>query len=70
MHLRNLRCKQLLLETGTGKGTDRWRSNRKKKVWTVSYADDILIASNEEEIKEMIKEFGKYIEELELEINI
>jgi len=43
----------------------------KKKVWTVSYADDVvLLANNEEGIKEMIKKFGKYIQDRGLELNI
>jgi len=42
----------------------------KKKVWTVSYADDVvLLANNEEGIKEMMKKFRKYIQERGLELN-
>jgi len=43
----------------------------KKKVWTVSYADDVvLLANNEEGIKEMIRKFKKYIQDRGLELNI
>lgn len=41
-----------------------------RKVWTVSYADDVvLMASNEEGIKKMVIKFGRYIKELEMEMN-
>lgn len=35
----------------------------KEKIWSISYADDIvLIARNEQELKGMMKRFKKYIE--------
>lgn len=41
----------------------------KWKVWTVSYADDvILMANNEVVAKEMIKRFGRYIARRGLEL--
>ena len=42
----------------------------KKKVWTTSYADDVVLMSgNEEGLKEMIKRFGKFISVRGLELN-
>lgn len=36
----------------------------KKKIWSLSYADDIaLIATSEQELKRMMKKFKKYREE-------
>lgn len=42
----------------------------KKKVWSVSYADDVVLMANKEEgMREMIRKFGRYIERRGLEIN-
>jgi len=36
---------------------------RKEKIWSISYADDIvLLAKSEQELKGMIKRFRKYVE--------
>ncbi|XP_050471575.1 golgin subfamily A member 6-like protein 22 [Bombus huntii] len=41
-----------------------------RKVWSLSYADDIvLIADREEELKEMMKRFKTFLEEVELELS-
>nr|XP_033200100.1 golgin subfamily A member 6-like protein 6 [Bombus vancouverensis nearcticus] len=41
-----------------------------RKVWSLSYADDIvLIADREEELKEMMKRFNTFLEEVELELS-
>ncbi|XP_033362843.1 trichohyalin-like [Bombus vosnesenskii] len=41
-----------------------------RKAWSLSYADDIvLIADTEEELKEMMKRFKTFLEEVELELS-
>ena len=41
-----------------------------RKVWSLTYADDIvLMADREEELKEMLKRFKKFFNEVELELN-
>lgn len=42
----------------------------KEKVWTVSYADDVvLLANNEGGMKEMMERFGKFMKMRGLELN-
>lgn len=42
----------------------------KEKIWTISYADDIvLIAKSEQELKEMLKRFKKFIDRKGLELS-
>lgn len=41
-----------------------------RKVWSLSYADDIiLVADREEELKEMMKRFKTFLKEVELELS-
>ena len=41
-----------------------------RKVWLLTYADDIvLMADREEELKEMLKRFKKFFNKAELELN-
>lgn len=41
-----------------------------RKVWSLTYADDIvLMTDREEELKEMLKRFEKFLKETELELN-
>lgn len=41
------------------------------KIWTITYADDIvLLASKEEDLKRMMKRFKKYLERKELVLSV
>lgn len=43
----------------------------KKKIWTISYADDIVImATNEEALRRMIKRLEKYLLKKMLQLNV
>ena len=42
----------------------------REKVWTITYADDIvLVATGQTELKEMIQRFRKYTKKKKLELN-
>ena len=43
----------------------------KEKVWSLAYADDlVIVAKKREEMKTMIKSFEKYVQKKELEVNV
>ena len=42
-----------------------------KKIWTITYADDVAIAANdEEEMKGMIRTYKRYLKKKGLELNV
>jgi 16S rRNA G1207 methylase RsmC len=43
----------------------------KEKVWRLAFADDlVIVGKNEREMKEMIKNLGKYMRKKKLEVNV
>jgi hypothetical protein len=43
----------------------------KKKVWSLAFADDmVIVAKGEREMKEMMRNLGKYVRKKKLEVNV
>lgn len=43
----------------------------KKKIWSMSYADDVVcLAKSKEELREMMKTIGKYMDKRDLKVNV
>jgi hypothetical protein len=43
----------------------------REKVWSLAFADDmVIVAKSEREMKEMMKNLGKYVRKKKLEVNV
>jgi len=42
----------------------------KEKFWSLTYADMVLVARNEEDLKGMLKRFRKYLSRKKLTLNV